>query len=137
MRNVRAIATALIADDHPRMREVIGALLSDVAGVKVVGIAVDGEEAVRLALELKPNLVIMDVAMPNLDGMEATRLILASLPRTAVVAVSNHDDRRLVTAMLKAGALAYVLKGDALDELGPAVRAALRGKHYAGRRLPF
>jgi DNA-binding NarL/FixJ family response regulator len=119
------------------MREVIGALLSDVAGVSVVGMAVDGDEAVRLALELKPTLVVMDVAMPKLSGIEATRQILESLPRTAIVAVSNHDDRRLVAAMLKAGALAYVLKGDALDSLGPAVRAALRGKLYADRKRPL
>ena len=138
MRHARATsATALVADDHPRLRDVLGALLSDVAGVKVVGMAADGEEAVRLALELRPSLVIMDVAMPKLDGMAATRLILASLPRTAVVAVSSHDDRRLVAAMLKAGALAYVLKGDALEQLGPAVRAALRGKRYVGGGLPF
>lgn len=119
------------------MREVIGAVLSDLAGVTVVGVAADGEGAVRLALELRPALVIMDVAMPNLDGVGATRLILDSLPGTAVVAVSSHDDRRLVTAMSKAGALAYVLKGDILEELGPAVHAALRGKRYGGRRLPF
>jgi len=116
------------------MREVLAAVLSDVAGVRVVGTAVDGEDAVRRALELKPDLVIMDVAMPKLNGVDATRLIREALPRVAVVAVSNHDDKRLISAMLKAGALAYVLKGDALEELGPAVRAALRGKPYAPRR---
>lgn len=135
MRKAKAIAaTALIADDHAGMRQVIGAVLSDVAGLKVVGTAADGEEAVRLAVELVPNLVIMDVAMPKLDGVEATRQILSAAPATAVVAISNHDDRRLVAAMLKAGALAYVLKGDALEQLGPAVRKALRGERYLGRQ---
>lgn len=127
-------ATALVADDHPRMREMIGTLLSSVVGVTVVGMAVDGEDAVRQALELQPDLVVMDVAMPKLGGIDATRLILESLPRTAVVAISNHDDGRLVAAMLKAGALAYILKGDALEDLGPAVRAALQGTPYVKRR---
>lgn len=136
MRTAKPVtATAIIADDHPRMRDVIGAVLSDVAGLTVVGMAVDGEDAVRLALKLTPNLVVMDVAMPVLDGVGATRQILSSLPDTAVVAISNHDDQRLVAAMFAAGALAYVLKGDALEQLGPAVRKALRGEKYVGRSL--
>ena len=92
----------LIADDHKIVREAIGSLLNDELGMEFVGEAEDGRTAVQLARELKPNVVVMDIAMPNLNGIEATRQIVHELPGVKVIALSERLDRRSVLEMLKA-----------------------------------
>lgn len=120
----------LLVDDHRMVREGLRALLEAEAGFSVVGEAASGREAVRLAPELRPDVVVMDVAMSDMNGIEATRQIRARLPRIELVALSSHSDRRYVRAVLEAGACGYVLKSNAYDQLVRAVHAASRGHKY-------
>jgi two-component system NarL family response regulator len=120
----------LLVDDHQMVREGLRAILERDEGCTVVGEAASGREAVQLARSLKPDVVVMDVAMSDLNGIEATRQILASMPGARIVALSSHSDRRYVKAILSAGACGYVLKANAYDELRRAVEAAAHGNKY-------
>ena len=120
----------LLADDHRILREGLRSLLTQQPDITVVGEACDGEQAVALARELKPDLVIMDVVMPGLDGVEATRRIRAECPGARVIALSMHSDRRFVSEMLRAGALGYLVKDSAFEELHQAVRVVMENRPY-------
>lgn len=125
----------LLADDHRILREGLRSLLAQQPDLAVVGEASDGDEAVALARELHPDLVIIDVVMGGCDGIEATRRIRAELPRTAVIALSMHADRRFVSEMLRAGALGYLVKDSAFEELAQAVRTVMEGRPYLGAAI--
>jgi NarL family two-component system response regulator LiaR len=118
----------LLAEDHVITRQGIRRLLEDEKGVTVIGEASNGEEAVQMATELKPDIVIMDIAMPKLNGIEATRQIKLISPRTAVLILSAYDDDEYVFALLKAGAAGYLLKNVSGDELTRAIRAVEKGE---------
>jgi two-component system, NarL family, response regulator NreC len=120
----------VLADDTKEFRQYLRVLLDKDPGFTVLGEAEDGQAAIRLARELEPDIVIMDVAMPTTTGIEATRQIVASLPRIKVLALSVHADRRFVEAMLDAGASGYVLKDDMLTELSLAIHTVIRGQMY-------
>lgn len=120
----------LLADDHKIVRDGLRTLLDKNAEVRVVGEAENGRIAVQLAKKLAPDIVILDVAMPDLNGMEAARQIIAECPGVKVIAVSMHSDRRFVSEMLKAGASAYLSKDYAFDELETAIRAVISNKVY-------
>ena len=120
----------LLADDHKIMREGLRALLEKDPDIAVVAEAEDGRVAVRLAQELKPDVVVMDVAMPHLSGIEATRLIRAEMPGVKVIALSMHADRRFVREMLAAGASCYLLKDAAYEELSTALHSVCRNANY-------
>lgn len=120
----------LLADDHKIVRDGFRTLLAKNSGVVVVGEAEDGRTTVQLAKKTAPDIVIMDVAMPDLNGIEATRQIVAECPGVKVIAVSMHSDRRYVSEMLKAGASAYLSKDYAFDELETAIRAVKANKIY-------
>ncbi len=120
----------LLADDHKIIREGLMALIRQQKNMDVVGEAEDGREAVNLAQEHDPDVVIMDVAMPGLNGMEATRQILSDGPDTKIIALSMHSDRRFVAEMLKAGARGYLLKDSAFEEMVIAVKEVMAGKTY-------
>jgi two-component system response regulator NreC len=120
----------LIADDHQIVRQGLRFLLEKESDLKVVAEAENGRMTVRLARELNPGLIIMDVAMPDLNGIEATRQIIAELPGTKVIALSMYADRRFVVNMLKAGASGYLLKDCAFEELIRAIRVVLAHKTY-------
>jgi len=120
----------LLADDHQVVREGLRTLLSSQQGMEVVGEAEDGRTTVELARELKPDLVIMDISMPDLNGFEATARILEENPRIRVLALSMHSDRRFVERVLAAGASGYMLKDCAFNELAQAIRAVAEGKTY-------
>lgn len=120
----------LLVDDHELMRQGLRSILESEQDVEVVGEAVSGRDAVALARSLQPDVVVMDVAMKELNGIEATRQIRAECPRVQVVALSSYSDRRYVAAILEAGACGYVLKADAYDDLRRAIHAAARGKSY-------
>jgi DNA-binding NarL/FixJ family response regulator len=117
-------------DDHTIMREGLRALLEQEADLEVVGEAADGRAAVELVQDLQPDVVVMDIAMHNLNGIEATRKMKALAPSVKVIALSMHSDRRFVQEMLLAGAWGYVVKGSPLDELVAAIRAAARNRMY-------
>jgi two-component system NarL family response regulator len=120
----------LLVDDHELMREGLRAILEKEPDIEVIGEAQSGRAAVEHVRTLAPDLVIMDVAMKDLNGIEATRQIRAASDGVKVVALSSYSDRRYVTAILAAGASAYVLKANAYDNLRRAVDAAIRGKSY-------
>jgi two-component system, NarL family, response regulator NreC len=120
----------LIADDHKLMREGLRALIEKEQGMTVVGEADNGKETIALCRKLTPNVVIMDVAMPDLNGIEATRRIVHDNPRAKVLALSGHSERHFVTEMLKAGASAYIVKQTAYEELIRAIHAVMNGKTY-------
>jgi DNA-binding NarL/FixJ family response regulator len=120
----------LLADDHAMMRGGLHMLLEQNAEISVVGEAEDGRDTVRLAKKLSPDVVVMDIAMPDMNGIEATRQIIAERPAVKVVALSMHSDRHFVSEMLKAGAMAYLLKQCAVDELLTAIRTVLKNQTY-------
>jgi len=118
----------LVADDHPVFRSGMLALLSSSAGIEVVGEAETGEQAIALAAELRPDVVLMDLQMPGTGGIEATRRILAVSPEVRVLVVTMYEDDDLVFAALKAGARGYVLKGASPTDVVRAVQVAGDGE---------
>jgi DNA-binding NarL/FixJ family response regulator len=120
----------LIADDHGIVRGGLRLLLERQPGVEVVGEAADGAEAVERALALRPDVAILDVAMPRLTGLQAAREIKAHAPEVGVLVLSMHDDERYVFEALKAGASGYVLKREADQDLVEAVGAVVRGEPF-------
>jgi DNA-binding NarL/FixJ family response regulator len=120
----------ILADDHKIVRDGLRALIENQAGMKVIAEADNGRETVRLARDLLPDLVIMDIGMPDLNGIDATRQIAAELPDVKVIALSMHSDRRFVVQMFRAGASGYLLKDCAFEELARAVNAVLKNQTY-------
>ncbi|HEY56005.1 MAG TPA: response regulator transcription factor [Dehalococcoidia bacterium] len=118
----------LLAEDHVVVRQGTRQLLEHEPDFKIVGEAGDGEEAVRLAKELKPDVIIMDVAMPKLSGIEATKQIKAVLPAASVLVLTGYDYDEYIFSMLEAGAAGYLLKNVSGDELISAVRAVYAGE---------
>ncbi|HWE04111.1 MAG TPA: response regulator transcription factor [Tepidisphaeraceae bacterium] len=125
----------LLADDHQLVREGFHVLVNSENGMTIVGEAHNGRRAVELSLELMPDIIVMDVAMPELNGIDATRRILAESPKCKIVAVSANSDRRLVSEMLKAGAKAYLLKDSAFEELALAIRTVAAGRVFLSSRI--
>ena len=121
-------ARLLVVDDHAFMRVAINAILTTDSSLEVVGEARDGQEALERCRELRPDLVLMDVSMPNVDGLEATRCIKAHSPETSVLILTAHAELSLLMDAVKAGAAGYVLKGDHPDHVLDAVRAVLDGE---------
>jgi DNA-binding NarL/FixJ family response regulator len=120
----------LLADDHVVMRNGLRLLLERQSNLKVVGEAADGREAVELAAAEKPDVVVMDIAMPHLNGVEAARQIAIRSPHTAIAILSMHSDESYVIRSLKAGARAYLLKDSAEADLISAINAIMEGKSY-------
>ena len=120
----------ILADDHRLMREGLRSLLEKQPGMETLAEADNGRSAVKLARELKPDVVVMDVSMPDLNGIEATRQIIKEAPAVKVLGLSMHADKHFITEMLKAGASGYLLKHCAFDELGHAIRTISTGQIY-------
>jgi DNA-binding NarL/FixJ family response regulator len=121
-------ARLLVVDDHAIMRLGIKAILDRDATLEVVGEAQDGHEAIARCRELRPDLTLMDVSMPGMDGIETTRRIKAEFPLTSVLILTAHAEHRLLMEAVKAGAAGYVLKGDHPHHILDAVRAVLNGE---------
>jgi DNA-binding NarL/FixJ family response regulator len=125
----------LLADDHPVVRDGLRALLEREADMAIVAEAADGHETVRLAEEHSPDVVIMDLAMPIMNGIEATRRIVAKSPHTAVVILSMHQDESYVLGSLNAGAKGYLLKDSMRKEVIEAIRAVSQGRSFLTRKV--
>ena len=122
----------LIADDHPVVRRGLRALIESLDGLEVAGESCDGAQAVRDTQVLCPDVVLMDVRMPGVDGVEATRRIRAARPQTRVLVLTMYDDDATVLTAMRAGASGYLLKGAGQDEIVTAVRAVVNGQAIFG-----
>lgn len=125
----------LIADDHKIVRDGLRALLEKRADLEVIAEAEDGRTTVQLAQELSPDVIIMDISMPDLNGVEATRQILSDAPQIKVIALSMHSDRRFVTEVFKAGASGYLLKDCAFEELHTAIHTVRANHTYLSAQI--
>ena len=125
----------LIADDHEVVREGLRRMLENQAGWRVVGEAVDGKEAVQKARQLRPDIVILDISMPGMDGLEATGEILKAVPSARVLILTVHDSEQAVRKLLRAGARGYVLKSDAGRQLVAAVEAVAEGNRFLAPKV--
>ncbi len=124
--------TVLLADDHPAFRRGVRAILAGTDGIDVIGEASTGEETIAKALELQPDVILMDLHMPPLTGIEATRSVLAASPRIAVLVVTMHDDDDSVFAAMRAGARGYLLKGATQHDIRRGVTAVASGDAIFG-----
>jgi two-component system, NarL family, response regulator NreC len=122
----------LVADDHTIVRQGLVGILEAADDMEVVGQAADGAEAVDKASKVKPDVVVLDISMPHLSGLEAARRIRESLPGTKVLVLTMHDDEEYVLKMVRAGASGYLLKDSAASELLAGIRALKSGKAYFG-----
>jgi DNA-binding NarL/FixJ family response regulator len=122
----------VVVDDHPVVRKGLTALISSLAGFDVVAEAADGVSAIRETQLLRPDAVIMDIAMPGMDGLEATRRIRAAVPGAAVLVLTMHDDDDTVFSAMQAGAQGYLLKGADQEEIEQALRAVVAGRAIFG-----
>lgn len=120
----------LLVDDHQMMREGLRALIEKEDGFVVVGEAEDGKSALGLVAKLNPQVVLMDVSMPELNGIETTRRLLKAKPGLRVIALSGHSDQKFVTEMLQAGASGYILKHAAYEDLARGIREVVAGRTY-------
>jgi DNA-binding NarL/FixJ family response regulator len=125
----------LVADDHQIVRDGLKALLGALEGIEVVGLAADGVDAVHLVEETGPDVVVMDIQMPRLDGLEATRRITGRHPQVRVVMLTMNEDDETVLAAMRGGASGYLLKGSGADEVENAIRAAAGGGMVFGASL--
>jgi DNA-binding NarL/FixJ family response regulator len=120
----------ILADDHKIIRDGLSSLLEQEDDIDVIAQAKDGHTTVELVRKLSPDMTIMDIGMPSLNGIEATRQIINEFPKIKVIALSMHSDKKFVTEMLKAGASGYLLKNCAFEELAEAIRTVMSGKVY-------
>ena len=129
------MTTILLADDHSVLSDGLRILIESQADMRVVAVATDGRQAVQMALDFNPDLVLMDVSMPGLNGIEAARQIQADSPHIHILMLSMHADMEYVHRSLKAGAQGYILKESAGSEVLQAIRAVLAGKTYFSPKI--
>lgn len=125
----------LLVDDHKIVRDGLRSMLAKQMDIEVVGEAENGRDAISLTRKTQPNVVIMDIGLRELNGIDATRQLVAESPGVRVIALSMHSDRRYVAEMLAAGASGYLLKDSAFDELATAIRAAAEGRVFLSQRV--
>jgi two-component system response regulator NreC len=125
----------LLADDHTLIRSGIATLLQSIKDFSVVGEAEDGEDAVHKTGELRPDVIVIDLSMPKLSGIEATKIIKKRYPETNVLVLTMHENEEYVYQILKSGASGYVLKSAGRDELAAAIRAAAKGEKYFSPKI--
>lgn len=126
----------ILVDDHKLMREGLSSLLGAQPDIHVVAQAENGREAVQMVEKLHPDVVVMDVSMPDLNGIDATRQIISRAPKTRVIALSMHSDRQFIVEMLRAGACGYLLKDSAVEDLASAIQKVSKGNTYIAPNIP-
>ena len=127
--------SVVVVDDHQIVREGLASLLGALDGIEVVGTAADGRDAVHVVAETAPDVVVMDIQMPQLDGIEATRMITGRQPGVRVVMLTMNEDDETVLSAMRAGASGYLLKGSGADEVQNAIRAAASGGMVFGASM--
>lgn len=125
----------LVVDDHELVRAGISRLLGDVSGIRVIAAVSSGEDAIKVAKEKHPDVILMDVKMPGMGGLEATRKILRHNPEIKVIALTVYAGEPFPTKLLQAGAVGYLTKGAGLDEMVTAIRSVHSGKRYLGPEI--
>lgn len=125
----------MVVDEHKIVREGLATLIAKQPNMEVVGEATDGREALDLVEKNTPDLILMDVTMPNLNGIEATRRIKSKRPEIEIIALSLHSERQFVLGMISAGASGYLLKQCTFDELVLAINTVMEGKNYLSREI--
>jgi len=120
----------LLADDHKIMREGLRSLIENQTGMTVVAESDNGRTAIRMTRKMKPDVIVMDINMPDMNGITATRQIVAEFPDVKIIAFSMHSDRQFVVEMLKAGVSGYLLKDSAFEELANAIRTVANNRNY-------
>jgi DNA-binding NarL/FixJ family response regulator len=129
------IIKILLADDHAIVRQGLRSLLEKEPDIKVVGGAEDGREAMQLVRQLRPDVVVMDITMPNLNGIDTTHKIVGEFPNIKVIALSIHSHKQFIAGMLRAGASGYILKECLFSEFVQAVRAVVAGGTYLSPKI--
>ena len=129
------IKRILIADDHKIVRDGLRNLLETQSDMKLIAEAEDGPMTIELTQQLKPDVVIMDISMPGFNGIEATNRIVNTVPDVKIIALSMYSERRFVVGMLKSGALGYLLKDCAFDDLSKAIRAVCKDQIYLSTKI--
>lgn len=127
--------SVILVDDHDATRAEMASIIKDDNDFDVVGQASTGEDGVKLAMQKKPRLIVMDLVMPGISGIEAAKQISSLNADIKILALSNHSDITMVKAVLQSGATGYVRKDQAYEELLPAMRAVVKGETYMGKRL--
>jgi len=125
----------LLVDDHQILRDGIRSLVKGYDDMEVIGEAADGREALDMVEKLSPDIVIMDISMPDLNGIDATRMIINEAPDVKVIALSMHHDKQFVSEIFKAGASGYLIKDSAFDELEHAIRIVISGQTYINPQI--
>lgn len=125
----------VLADDHKILRDGLRNIIEKISNFKVIAEATDGRAAVKLCAELKPDVVVMDIAMPGLNGVEASRQILQENPDIKIIALSMHSNKQFITGMLKAGAYGYLLKDSDSEELITAIKTVARNQKYISQKI--
>lgn len=125
----------LLADDHTLVRSGIATLLQGIKDFSIVGEAEDGEDAVQRTSELRPDVIVIDLSMPKLSGIEATKIIKERYPQTNVLVLTMHENEEYVYQIVKSGASGYVLKSAGRDELATAIRAAAKGQRFFSPKI--
>lgn len=133
--NIHMSVKIFLADDHKIMREGLRAMLEKKTDMRIVGEAGDGRTAVQMVQKMKPDIVIMDISMPEMNGIEATRRIIKNSPGVKVIALSMHADKKLISETINSGASGYVLKDSAFAELVDAIHAVIKGCSYLSMEL--
>jgi DNA-binding NarL/FixJ family response regulator len=125
----------LLVDDHQILRDGIRSLVKGYNDMEVIGEAADGREALNMVEKLSPDVVIMDISMPDLNGIDATRMIINEAPDVKIIALSMHHDKQFVSEIFKAGASGYLIKDSAFDELEHAIRIVMSGETYINPQI--
>ncbi len=125
----------VIIDDHPIVRAGMRMVLKETPEIQIVGEGINGQEALRLVAEVSPDVLVLDVNLPDMNGLEVTRRLRASGNRTPVLILTVHNDSQMIFGLLKAGATGYVLKDDTLETLAPAIQAVFHGETWLSSRI--